>query len=111
MSLYSFRKEGQAMKLHAALIGWLALVTGVAMADEDQTDFKVGEKLAARYQTGSSVVRPIFWPVHAPSGALLTANGPKDHPHHKSVWFCHGDVIPEGIELKNKVKGIEGVDF
>src|SRR5262249_40863494 len=24
---------------------------------------------------------------------------------------CHGDVIPEGIALKDKVKGVEGVDF
>src|SRR5262249_40874424 len=29
----------------------------------------------------------------------------------KSVWFCHGDVIPEGIEIKQRIKGIEGVDF
>jgi hypothetical protein len=34
-----------------------------------------------------------------------------DHPHQKSAWFCHGDVIPRGIELKQKVKGVEGVDF
>ena len=35
----------------------------------------------------------------------------KDHPHQKSAWFCHGDVIPEGIELKDKIKGVAGVDF
>jgi hypothetical protein len=34
-----------------------------------------------------------------------------DHVHHKSAWFCHGDVIPEGLELKHKIKGVEGVDF
>jgi hypothetical protein len=34
-----------------------------------------------------------------------------DHPHQKSLWFCHGDVIPQGIELKNKPKGVAGVDF
>src|SRR5205085_2564333 len=34
-----------------------------------------------------------------------------DHPHQKSAWFCHGDVIPEGIELKAKIKGVKGVDF
>jgi hypothetical protein len=31
--------------------------------------------------------------------------------HQKSAWFAHGDVIPEGIELKQKVKGVDGVDF
>jgi hypothetical protein len=30
-----------------------------------------------------------------------------DHFHQKSVWFCHGDVIPEGLALKdvNLTKG------
>src|SRR5262249_21319290 len=34
-----------------------------------------------------------------------------DHIHQKSMWFCHGDVIPEGIDIKTKIKGVEGVDF
>jgi hypothetical protein len=34
-----------------------------------------------------------------------------DHVHQKSAWFCHGDVIPEGLELKQHIKGVEGVDF
>lgn len=34
-----------------------------------------------------------------------------DHVHQKSAWFCYGDVVPEGFDLKEKVKGIEGVDF
>src|SRR5437660_11325075 len=41
----------------------------------------------------------------------LLPGGSKDHPHQKSAWFCHGDVIPEGLELKDKIKGIKGVDF
>ena len=65
--------------------------------------------------------RPIFWPVNAPGGQPLTRawpmdpavpeGGSKDHPHQKSLWFCHGDVIPEGIKLKRSVAGVEGVDF
>lgn len=35
----------------------------------------------------------------------------KDHVHQKSAWFCHGDVIPEGMELKDRIKGVKGVDF
>ena len=34
-----------------------------------------------------------------------------DHIHQKSLWFCHGDVIAEGITLKHKIKGVEGTDF
>ena len=36
-----------------------------------------------------------------------------DHVHQKSAWFCHGDIIPEGIEIKSKSldKNVKGVDF
>lgn len=80
----------------------------------------VGRYFLAGYGTPGKEPRyakPIFWPLNAPGGIPLTRNYPppegqaKDHPHQKSAWFCHGDVIPEGIELKQKVKGVEGVDF
>jgi hypothetical protein len=37
----------------------------------------------------------------------------KDHFHQKSVWFCHGDVVPEGMELKvrSSDKRVVGVDY
>ena len=43
---------------------------------------------------------PILWPVIGPTGKPMTrshpmAEGPderKDHPHHRSIWFNHGDV-------------------
>jgi hypothetical protein len=73
-----------------------------------------------RYHVEPKYSKPIFWPVHAPNGAALTRSYPlekgipgesTDHIHHKSIWFCHGDVIPEGIELKAKIKDVDGVDF
>jgi hypothetical protein len=45
--------------------------------------------------------RPILYPVIGPGGAALTRNWPmqegfedeaKDHPHHRSLWYSHGDV-------------------
>ena len=39
------------------------------------------------------------------------AGGSKDHIHHRSLWFCHGDVIPEGMKLPQKIKGVQGIDF
>src|SRR5450432_999827 len=56
----------------------------------------------------------------APNGVAVTRPWPMergtkgetvDHFHQKSAWFCHGDVIPEGIELKTKMSGVSGVDF
>lgn len=43
---------------------------------------------------------PYLYPVIAPGGAPITRHWPmaeapgeeKDHPHHRSLWFAHGDV-------------------
>jgi hypothetical protein len=99
----------------------------------DTIDFTLGEArtFIARYhvkdilgldlRSAQDSSKPIFWPVHAPGGQPLTRGWPmdkkvpeggsSDHIHQKSLWFCHGDVVPEGIELKQKIKGVEGVDF
>ena len=49
------------------------------------------------------------WPIVKGAPGDVTT----DHVHQKSVWFCHGDVIPEGIELKAKTadRHGKGVDF
>ncbi|HMC66623.1 MAG TPA: PmoA family protein, partial [Gemmataceae bacterium] len=82
--------------------------------------FLAGSKLIGRYHIDRDGAKPYFWPLHGPSGVILTRGWPMekapkggstDHPHQKSVWFCHGDVIPEGIELKQRIRGVEGVDF
>jgi Methane oxygenase PmoA len=87
---------------------------------EDHIDFLHGKALATRYHFGPKVAKPFFWPVNSPAGVPLTRGWPMekaapgeaiDHIHQKSLWFCHGDIIPEGIELKQKIKGVEGVDF
>ena len=92
----------------------------VIEAKKDLLEFRVGKEVVTRYYVGESVAKPYFWPLTAANGALVTrawpmepavAGGSGDHVHQKSAWFCHGDVIPEGIELKQKVKGVEGVDF
>ncbi|MDA1044517.1 MAG: PmoA family protein [Verrucomicrobia bacterium] len=45
--------------------------------------------------------RPYFYPVIAPTGETITRHWPmqdinedeeRDHPHHRSLWFTHGDV-------------------
>ncbi len=93
----------------------------VRVAEEKgRIDFRCGPELAASYVTDPGQPKPYFWPLHAPGGLTVTRGWPvekaepgeaTDHVHHKSAWFCHGDVIPEGIELKHKIKGVDGVDF
>jgi hypothetical protein len=86
----------------------------------NQIDFTAGKMLVGRYNKGPEVAKPYFWPLHATTGVPITRAWPMmkgqpgestDHVHQKSFWFCHGDVIPEGIELKDKVKNVDGVDF
>jgi hypothetical protein len=95
---------------------------GVAIqANKDKIDFLVGKELVGRYNIGADVVKPYLWPLSGPAGVPVTRawpmvkppapGGSTDHVHQKSVWFCHGDVIPEGIPLKEKAGGVEGVDF
>ncbi len=89
---------------------------------KDVIEFKAGTTVVAKYATAETVAKPYLYPLLAPNGVLLTRPWPMeaappmgtvDHPHQKSVWFCHGDVIPEGIELKVKSanKADKGVDF
>jgi hypothetical protein len=110
----------------AALAAWVALLPAADPAGveielaEGHVDFRAGKDLVARYHTSPGAAKPYFWPVHGPGGVPVTRAWPMekarpgestDHPHQKSAWFCHGDVIPEGIEVRDKVKGVKGVDF
>ncbi len=87
---------------------------------KDKIDFLIGTELVGSYHIGESVAKPYFWPLNGPGGVPVTRAWPMvkgkegettDHVHQKSAWFCHGDVIPEGVEIKTKIKGVEGVDF
>ncbi len=79
-----------------------------------------GKELIASYHFQHLLPKPHFHPLMGPFGKPVTRGFPmikddptetKDHPHQRMVWFCHGDVIPEGIELRSKIKGVTGVDF
>lgn len=82
-------------------------------------DFYSGDKLITKYHH-QGFAKPIFYPVHSPSGTPLTRAWPMekgaknqstDHPWQKSAWFVHGDVVAEGVTLKTPRKGIAGTDF
>src|SRR5438309_218492 len=86
----------------------------------DHLDFTIAGKLVGRYQIAPRVAKPYLWPLNAPGGTAITRawpmepaspGGSTDHLHQKSAWFCHGDVVPEGIELKHRIRGVQGVDF
>jgi hypothetical protein len=86
-------------------------------------DFHLGPDLVGSYRFKSAdgaLAKPYFWPLFAPNGAAVTRAWPMkpagpggftDHVHQKSLWFCHGDVIPEGLDGLPKTKGVDGIDF
>jgi Methane oxygenase PmoA len=104
----------------------------IAKTDTD-LEFKAGDALVAKYRYAGTVrvekgdgtkplAKPFFHPLNAPDGTCVTRHWPMvrdvkgettDHFHQKSAWFCHGDVIPEGIDLKKKSSDtrVHGVDF
>jgi hypothetical protein len=90
---------------------------------KDGIEFRSGTQTVAKYVTDPRYSKPFLYPLLAPGGVPVTRGWPivkglpgdvtTDHVHQKSVWFCHGDVIPEGMELKVKTteRHGRGVDF
>ena len=92
------------------------------VSDKNGIEFTAGDALVTRYMIAEGIAKPYFWPLNAPGNVAVTRGWPMqkglaeettDHVHQKSAWFCHGDVIPEGLELKERStdKRVKGVDF
>lgn len=86
----------------------------------DTWEFYLGDELVTKYHVGERVAKPYLWPLNAAGGVGVTRDWPlkrgtsgesTDHVHQKSVWFTYGDVVPEGVELSARPKGVKGVDF
>ncbi len=63
-------------------------------------EVKIGGEPFAGYVTDFKGT-PIIWPIIGPNGKKMTRDYPmsednaeekKDHPHHRSLWFDHGEV-------------------
>jgi hypothetical protein len=89
--------------LASALIGTSA-PSGVSFVRGDnKLDITVAGKPFTTYYYGPELPRPFFHPVRAADGTVVTRGYPmikdapgeekdRDHPHHRSLWFTHGDV-------------------
>ena len=74
---------------------------GVKIDDVDnKLRVEINGKLFTEYNF-QDVPRPFFYPVIGPTGAPVSRHWPmkdinpdeaKDHVHHKSLWFTHGEV-------------------
>ncbi len=92
-------------------LGTLAFASSATAANvtaersEKGVVIKIDGKPFTEYITCSNT-KPILWPVFGPTGKEMTRDYPmddsnpterKDHPHHRSVWFTHGDI--NGIDF------------
>ncbi|MCD6288202.1 MAG: PmoA family protein, partial [Candidatus Hydrogenedentes bacterium] len=97
-----------------------ALSTMCMAADSDgltikKTDGKVRVEIGGQLFTEycyQNVPRPYFYPVIGPTGDCMVRRWPiedvnkdesRDHVHHKSLWFTHGDV--NGIDFWGEKEG------
>ena len=68
--------------------------------DDQGVTVKCDGQFFTRYLKKSGA-KPILWPIVGPTGKEMTRGYPmraatelekKDHTHHRSLWFDHGDV-------------------
>jgi len=73
---------------------------GVKIAElPDRLHIEINGRLFTEYFF-KDVPRPYFYPLMGPGDAAMTRNWPMkgppgeehDHPHHRSLWFAHGEV-------------------
>jgi len=65
----------------------------------DRVSVKINGELFTEYHHGDAS-HVYYWPVIGPGGAKMTRSFPmekvegesQDHPHHRSLWFAHGNV-------------------
>ncbi len=99
------------------LAGFSAEIT--AERSDQGVVVKIDGRLFAEYRTRSGT-KPILWPIIGPTGKPMTRDFPMsdqtgeatDHPHHRSMWFSHGDV--NGINFwleQGEVGTIKHVEF
>jgi len=70
------------------------------VAQKDQVDVTIGGKPYTTLFLGPDTQKPYLHPLRSASGKLVSRRFPmenvdgesKDHPHHRGLWFSHGDV-------------------
>jgi hypothetical protein len=67
---------------------------------EDRVEVSVGKAPFTTFFFGGNAPKPFLHPLRTASGIQVTRGYPmdfregekKDHPHHRGLWFTHGDV-------------------
>jgi hypothetical protein len=82
------------------VLAWISLPAARAEVSVEESPkgavVKIDGQVFTEYVV-RDVQKPILWPVNGPGGKPVTQVRPKDHVHHGSIWFTHGDI--NGIDF------------
>lgn len=104
--------------LAASLVPLGAAPSGVTFEKGDnQIEVRIDGKPFTTYFFAPDLPRPFFHPVRAADGRVVTRGYPmlkdvpaeakdRDHPHHRSLWFTHGDV--DGVDYWGEAGKVPG---
>jgi len=79
--------------------------------DNHKIDVKINGKFFTSYLYPLTLTKPSLWPVHSPSGVVMTRSFPfkkgvpgerTDHPHHMGVFFTYDKVNNDGFWNNSK---------
>lgn len=78
----------------------LPVVIAAQRRSPGRFDVRAGDELFGTVRLGSEDRTPTMFPLHAPGRRLAIRAFPfehrpgesSDHPHHRGLWFAHGDV-------------------
>ncbi|MBM3881122.1 MAG: hypothetical protein FJ387_15600 [Verrucomicrobia bacterium] len=103
------RSANPLPRLVLALACWGASACGLTRAAQEgvrlieregKLRIEIGGDLFSEYHY-RDVSRPFLYPILGPGGARMTRDYPmvpdatgedRDHPHHRSLWWTHGDI-------------------
>jgi hypothetical protein len=78
---------------------------------DDQIDVSIGGKPFTTYYFGGAAPKPYLYPLRSPEGIIVTRGYPmvtsipgesRDHPHHRAMFFAHGDI--NGVDFWGEAK-------
>ncbi|MBN1894516.1 PmoA family protein [bacterium] len=67
---------------------------------DDRFDLLMDGRLVTSYRTGWDLTKPVLFPLHSPSGIMMTRGYPliqipdesRDHPHHMGLFFAFDEI-------------------